>query len=93
MTRRPFVSLVVAVTIIAIAGFVRTPSFVGEGARGDLAREERAGEGEALKSSRSSRNRPRSASRHCGRREPPVVSDSERGSSRHHPPAGPASSS
>ena len=45
MTRRPFVSLVVAVTIIAIAGFVRTPSSsVGEGARGDLAREERAGE-------------------------------------------------
>jgi hypothetical protein len=45
MTRRLFVSLVVTETIIAIAGFVRTPSSsVGEGARGDLAGEERAGE-------------------------------------------------
>jgi hypothetical protein len=45
MTRRLFVSLVVVVTIIAIAVFVRTPSpTVGEGGRGDRAGEERAGE-------------------------------------------------
>jgi hypothetical protein len=44
MTRRLFVSLVVVVTIIGIAVFVRTPSpSVGEGGRGDRAGEEQAG--------------------------------------------------
>jgi hypothetical protein len=93
--RRLFVSLVVVVTIIAIAVFVRTPSStVGEGGRGDRAGEERAGGdrggAQELQEQQESTQERLEALREA---RAPVASDSARGSSRHPRRAGPASNS